>query len=310
MNILFYGASVTAQSGSSGYFNYLNFNNYKFERLAFPSSQFYNAGFFNTHRVIEYSNKPDIVFFEWSTTGENSFELDKIYYFINEMKKNNILPVFLILPRISTYSSNRISDNQLYKISIESGVPLLDLRYLLCDNIPSEILRDDVHTTEFGAQLYASCILDFIKSEIISCADNIKIDNIVDYKIRSYDVDLTLLENQILVFYFDSKSPDSEVVASLIKGPNTPIIEYISEEVIDKKSFFDPWCYYERENFDTLITATIFNKISNNSISLKISDECPDFSITKTKEIFTEPKKLVIKSIYTLGLSNFSYKLL
>jgi len=310
MNILFYGASVTAQSGNSGYFNYLHRIDLNFERLAFPSSQFYNAGFFNAHRVKDLLIKPDIIFFEWSTTGENDFDIDKLYYFLNEMQVNDILPIFLILPKITEYKNNRISDDQLYKISNESKVPLLDLRHLLSNNAHTDILRDGVHTTELGAKLYANCILEFLESDISLTVKNLKIEKSLDYNISYYNVDLILNENEKLIFDFKSKDINSEVVASLIKGPSTPILEYVSNEVIDKKSFFDPWCYYERENFDTLISATTLNKIFSNSIEIKISKQYPDFSITKTGEIFTMPRQLIIKSIYTSGINNFSYKLI
>ena len=310
LNVLFYGASVTHQTGSSGYFQNLDKDFFQSDRMSYPSSQFYNAGFYNAHKIKNLSNKPDLVFFEWSTTGETQFDLDKLNYFINELIRNNILPIFLILPKKSTFKNNRISDVQLYEFNKNLSIPLLDLRYLLTDQNMDDLLRDDVHTTELGAKLYAECIVQFITLNSKSALDCKILENAPAFNIAHHDVDLNLCENQTLIFSYNSINLKKEIAVSLIKGPFSPVIEYLSDgNVIGEHCFFDPWCYYERENFDTLVPEFIFEKLTSNSIGIRISNKSPDFTITKTKEVFIVPKKLLLKSIYTSGLDNLTWVL-
>jgi hypothetical protein len=280
--------------------------------MSYPASQFYNAGFFNITEINNLTLKPDILFFEWSTTDEMEFHEDKLYYFLNQLLKNNILPIFLILGRKNTYSYNRISDDQLYKLNVDYKIPLLDLRYLLIKN-SNEILRDVVHTSESGAILYASKIMEFINNTInknspIIYLNDINIPKSGFYDIKKFDINRSININEILNLTFKNKSITSEVVASITRGPYTPIIEYISDGIIiNEHSFFDPWCYFERESFDTLVTKETFNLISSSAINLRISEKNPDYSITKTSEIFNVPKQLKINSIYTNGIDDFKW---
>ena len=279
-----------------------------FERLAFPSSQFYNAGFFNAPRVKDLLNKPEIIFFEWSTTGENIFDLEKLKYVINELANSGIQLVFLLLPKKETYKVNRPCDDQLYDLSAELNIPLLDLRYLLTENNLEEILRDGVHTTELGGKLYSDAINKFLEIPNFGNVEGFVLDPVLNYSIQIFDGKVTLSEGQLLTLNFDTYSEYSEIAISHTIGPYSPIIEYISNgSMIGKHSIFDQWCHYERDNFTTLVPQSILKKSSSKSLVIKISSESPNFSLTKTGEIFNFPKRLDIKSIFTCDLKDFSY---
>jgi len=306
-NILFYGASVTHQTGKTGFFENLKNDNFIFTRMTFPSSQFYNAGFYNIPRINNLEKKPEIVFFEWSTTGETEFDSLKLNYFIKSLIISNILPVFLILPKKDTFKFNRHCDEQLYNISSNAKVPLLDLRDILISNNIDEVLRDNVHTTEIGAKLYAERIDQFLTTFLFYESKNIQLEEVVDFNIATHDLNCTITEGQSLSFLFTS-SQHSEIAISHTIGPYSPVLEYVSGgNLISKTSVFDPWCYYERDNFTTLVPNNIFKKISSNSLAIKISLDLPDFSITKTGEVFDMPRKLNVKSIFTCDLKDFSY---
>jgi hypothetical protein len=306
-NILFYGASVTHQTGKSGYFDNLDNKIFNNMRMSYPSSQFHNAGFYNIPRIKYLTEIPDVIFFEWSTTGENIFDLDKLKHMICELSYNKITPIFLLLPKKETYKFNRPCDEQLYLLSAEFKIALLDLRYLINEVNVEEVLRDGVHTTEAGAKLYADAINSFLKVQTFSSPEleNLKIN--YNYHIKIIDKKLELCEGQTLKFKFDSYAEFSEIAISHIVGPHTPIIEYISDgAIIGVQNFFDPWCYYERVLFSTLVPHSVFKKISSKSLDLRISSESPDFSITKTGEIFKVPRRIDINSIFTCNLENFS----
>ena len=282
----------------------------QYNRLSFGSSQFDNAGFFNLPRILEQQEKPNIVFFEWSTTTEGNFNVAKLNYFIGILLHNNILPVFLILPKIDTFKENRKSDFLLYKLSDNYELPLLDLRYLLNKYSPEEIIRDNVHTTQFGAGIYAREIYNFLHSDDWK---NISIDhrkNIAypdSYQINITDINNEFTKTQYLELNFDAISDKSEITASFLKGPSSPIIEIFSDGLhVGDASVFDPWCHYERENFMPLISNKLIHK-GRNKIEIKISDKNPDYSTTKTREVYLDQKKLKIKSIFTNDIINFSF---
>lgn len=311
LNILFYGASVTAQSGDSGFVdNLAELDNSKiYRRLSFGSSQFDNAGFFNLLSILNSQQKPDIVFFEWSTTSENNYNADKLDYFVTSLLHHNILPVFLILPRTDTFKENRKSEFLLYELADTFDVPLLDLRYLLHKYPATELLRDIVHTTQFGANIYARKINKFL------CAHDWTEDFLtnkkeIEFK-KYYDLNMIELNKEIgkdqyLELNFDALSDLSEITISLLKGPYAPIIDIFSNDLLVKEqSIFDPWCHYERENFTTLIYSSSISK-GRNKIDIKISNKDPDYESTKTGEIFLGEKKLKIKSFFTNDINNFN----
>lgn len=308
-NILFYGASVTAQTGKSSFFENLMTENFAFSRLSYPSSQFYNAGFYNIPRIDSLSTKPDCVFFEWSTTGETEFDSNKLKYYINFLISKKIIPVFLLLPKKDTFNFNRPCDAQLYQLNKEYGVPLLDFRDLLDKHNPDDMLRDNVHTTEFGAKLYAERIVSFLEEFSFSDMKEIQVERDHAFNIAAYDLNCSLTENQTLQFVFSS-SEFSEIAISHTIGPYSPVLEYLSNGVlISKQSIFDAWCHYERENFTTLVPQSVFRLLSSNALTIRISSDMPNFSITKTGEIFDLPRMLKIQSIFTCDLQNFSYSL-
>jgi hypothetical protein len=305
--ILFYGASVTHQSGKSGYFDNLDNKSYSKLRMSYPSSQFYNAGFYNIPRIKFLSETPDIIFFEWSTTGENIFDLNKLKHVLVELSLQKIIPVFLLLPKKETFKFNRPCDEQLYSLSSEFDISLLDLRYLLNEYKAEEILRDGVHTTELGGKLYAAAIDSFLRQQTSRNPKLANLKQLINYNIKIIDEIVKIGEGQVLTFKFDSWVEFSEIAISHTVGPYTPIIEYISDgAIIGTHNFFDSWCHYERMMFTTLVPQSVFKKLSSKTLDLKISSELPDFSITKTGEIFNVPRKIDIHSFFTCNLENFS----
>jgi hypothetical protein len=312
IRILFFGASVTAQSGENGFYDHLVKLDSKnaYRRLSFGSSQFDNAGFFNLPIILREQDKPDIVFFEWSTTNEQHFNPDKLSYFVMSLLHNNILPIFLLLPKIDTFKENRKSDFLLYELADSFQLPLLDLRYLLFKHLPTEIIRDIVHTTPFGANVYASKIYKFLCSfgeNDLLLARVAEFDFKKSYKLDVHEINKEIGKDQYLELNFDAISTRSEITVSLLKGPFSPIINIFSNDsLIKEQSIFDPWCHYERENFTSLIHSSQIEH-GNNKIAIKISDKDPDYASTQTREVFLGEKKFKIKSMFTNDITNFDF---
>lgn len=314
IRVLFFGASVTAQSGDGGFYDNLikidPINIYS--KLSFGSSQFDNAGFFNLPTILSERQKPNIVFFEWSTTNEQKFDIDKLSYFVTSLLHNKILPIFLILPRIDTFKENRQSDFLLYELADSFELPLLDLRYLLFKHLPIELIRDLVHTTPLGASVYAGKIYKFLYScawSDIYFAKAKKFDFKKSYNLDVHEINKEIGKEQYLELKFDAISNQSEITVSLLKGPFSPIINIFSNDsLIKEQSIFDPWCHYERENFTSLIYSSQI-QYGNNKIKIQISDKDPDYASTQTGEVFLGEKKFKIKSMFTNNITNFDFSI-
>lgn len=303
-SILFFGASVTHQSTHTGYFQKLHGNQrHNFCRLSYPSSQLFNAGFYNVNKIFDGENKPNIVFLEWSTTSESSYDLDVLSYILAQILKNHAVPVFLILPTKANIETTRDSESMLVELSDSHAIPILDLRYLVHKIPLDELLHDGVHTTELGATLYANEILNFLDSFSFDDRSLMKNIDSKEYLLQSYKGDFLLEQGNLLKLTYVQVSTFSEISISHLVGPFSPIIEYLVEgEVIWEHSFLDPWCRYARENFTTLVPSFILSSAPH-GITLRISDKAPDFSIVlKSDTPYLGPKKLDIATLYTCNL--------
>lgn len=304
--ILFYGASVTHQSGLTGYFQHLTHNqNFNFQRLSYPSSQLFNAGFYNTRKIFEQIPKPQLVFLEWSTTGESRYELKTLNYILSQILQSNAVPIFLILPTKRNTEAFRESEKLLLAVSKSRNIPLLDLRHLARIFPLNEILRDEVHTTELGAENYSKEILFFLNNYKFPDPKLIIDIPMNDFLIASADQKYLLQDNGMLIFNFERSSAFSEIAMRHIVGPFSPIIEYFSDgQLIWEKNYLDQWCHYERENFNTLVPNFVLSKTKNQLI-LRISKKEPDFSIVqKMPGPYQGSKKLEILELFTCNLKN------
>jgi FkbM family methyltransferase len=172
--ISFFGASVTAQGESrngevNGYFSHIKKNNSLGNRVelrkhAYGSNQFYAIGKYELATVLQ--EKPDVLFFEWHTTGEESHSVDQWQASVELCKTCGCIPIILVLPKI-----NADPTSQKYQILdiLKDEALILDIRQLTGDNL-NELLRDGAHTNPKGGAFYADVISDFIKSKLLHTA--------------------------------------------------------------------------------------------------------------------------------------------
>ena len=125
-NVLFYGASVTHQSGSSSYFDNLEKNKFNYSRMSYPSSQFYNAGFYNIPRVKTLTDFPDIIFFDEPSAGLDPINARKLDDLILELRDGLGTTVVVItheLASIFAIGNNSVFLDAESKTMIASGDP-------------------------------------------------------------------------------------------------------------------------------------------------------------------------------------------
>lgn len=261
MNILFFGASVTAQSTHhstglvTGYVDALmsKFSShlYSVSRVAYGSSQYSNMG---RHGLLNALLRiPSVIFFEWHTTGETHISKDVLEAQHNVLTKLGVRMVVLVLPS-KRHTSEDVIDK--YKMLEEIEIPCLDLRYLIDRGEGEGLLRDEVHTNEIGAATYASHIDKYIQDNLLD-STNIptykSLYDIIELVDPSYhwllsreiklDVDLTVGAG--LTF---SSNKSSQLMFTIMRGPccpNVRICDLISGNQSELE-LLDQWSYYDR----------------------------------------------------------------
>jgi hypothetical protein len=298
----FYGASVTKQTGESGYIPKLKqlLDGYAFiDSKGFGACHLDDAGFYMTNEVINAS--PDVCILEWNTTGLNEFNSHKLRSILLEISSRNIPIGLLILPRIgndTNITKNRPAEMQIHEISEKYGVPLLDLRFNLD---LKNCLRDDVHTNDYGADSYAQSIASWIRNTNFNLSifpqDWITLPKI------SINEGYEISKNKKIEIDFKIENyPISEICFELTVGPSIVDIEVVTHDQKIHKSFLDPWCYYERNMIYSIWSNS--KSYGSNNITIIASEIEPNLSILKNDFVRDfENLKINVHNIFACGIN-------
>ena len=258
LKILFYGASVTAQSGESGYFQHLieMLDSVELVRLPYSASHLQFAGIAMLQKVIDES--PQICFLDWVTPSTPSFPDNTVRRVNKVLLSHGIFPVWLLFPRTDDLDSSRNCCLQVFE-EVEGDAQvekIVDYFPDLKNNI-ANYLRDVVHTNERGAKLYANWIKDVFQrvSHKFSLRQLTQLDNKEGQfipKIVSQKGTISHQKDLMLKFTANSSGKLKFFVYCVI-GPNSPMLRLklnesgYSEGAEASKIVVDQWCYYERE---------------------------------------------------------------
>jgi hypothetical protein len=306
--ILFFGASVTHQAGSAGYFNFLNnfsAGDVSFSRLSFPACHFNDAGFIFHDKVLDIN--PSVCVLEWNTTGVDFFDEKKLLCVLQNFFQAGIMPAFLILPRSDTNMyQDRKAERQVLEVCEKYKLPILDLRPFVDIDLH---LRDNVHTNAFGAKFYAELIGSWLYEfypHKYNFGENLNL-------IKPY-FDPALLVNSFVMKDFKNIAY-SEVSLScekscndfelFIEGNIGPFSPLVLIEVDGRNfgvfSFWDRWCHYERYMVHSILKFSSHELLGNFNIKLTILSELPDYASCAKEFQFPIEKYLNIKSFSSLG---------
>lgn len=301
LNILFHGASVTQQSGVESYFSQLQSlsegSNFSLHKAGYGGCHFNDAGFLTIKKDI-LEKKFDIVFLEWNTPGSASFDVEKLEYLISTLVENSILPVFLILARVDNII-DRVLEQQINFFCSENSILKLDLRALINPKIH---LRDDVHTNEIGALIYANNIIKYInkiETKKYIFLNNIKYKKNIKYQIQHYKYPIQIEQNQSLKLDLSNICDGAEIIFSLLIGPDSPYI------LVNKKSqllLWDRWCHFERKNFRIIWSLGLKNDHLK-YVDIEVLDLPVDYSLCERELDFIGLKKMKISDIYSINCS-------
>lgn len=295
MKIFFHGASVTQQSGASSYFQVLQNRVNKIEgiilrRSGYGGCHLNDAGFLTINS--DTNEVTDVCVLEWNTTGLSIFDEQKLQYMAGVLLSKDILPVFLILARRDTIQNSRDSERQVIKFCTDNNLLCLDYR----DTVGIECgLRDDVHTNEIGANMYADRLFyDLIDNKLnisnVGLYFNYKEFNI--YSLRNIVLDV--IEGFSVVIELANVQDGAQVIIETIRGPSSPIINIDSKRIC----IWDQWCHFERPGFIIIASNLLNLNSTKKSLFLHVLHDNIDYSICSRTFSYNGVKELKIRGIH------------
>jgi hypothetical protein len=289
-----FGASVTAQK--NGYAEQLKeFIPIKIQKYGYGGMHLNDAGICFLNKVAK--SKPRYCFLDWFSTIYNECTektIECIDTIVHHFSTIDCRVVFLFLP----YKNNE-KKQTFYHFCKD----VLDKRLIAYIDISNSaevenlelILRDDIHTNDFGSKLYARLIAEkFLKLQ------HSLIVNQVCKKTKYTDIlmahiEKTFYDKVVLV-------GQCEIIGILLTiGPHSGkvLIKYTNGE--GTENTWDKSCYYPRQHFNLSITV-------KDKTELHVLADKFDTSTCKTKMKFERiKKKLIIHDIYYTG-KNLSIK--
>lgn len=297
MNIIFFGASVTEQTHLSGFVPTFretienNKLNYNVIQKGFGSMHLSDAGICKIDTII--NEKPDICFLDWFSTGFITIDKSELFLYLDVIVRKLILInskiCFLLLERLD------LCNNRLTMFSIvKEYCNLYNIHFIEIYNNTNknELLRDDVHTNELGAQLYSNKIYEYFVNNIIN--KDIEYTNIPNE--NKYSNIKTLQVNKDIYDEINMNG-NFEIVGILQKMGNfCGIVEIIrNDEIGYKLNTWDPWCYFTRDSIKIQIPLS-------NTVKIKILQDEFNTDDCKNDINFNEFKKyMYIYEIFYLG---------
>ncbi len=167
------------------------------------------------------------------------------------------------------------------------------IKIINCEN-RDKILRDGVHTTEFGSEYYANIIFEYFINSVYDKHHDLNLMKTIQptkySNIKKFDYD-HIITNQLII------QGNCEIIGLFQKiGPYSGLCEIIhnnNKTNSTKYNLWDQWCYFERENIK-------LNLKVNGVVEINVLRE--SFDTSSAKEQNTDPnKKIILKSIFYIG---------
>ena len=283
-----FGASVTRQK--TGYATLLKSKlgpNYEVSIHGYGGAYLNDAGVIYIDEVL--LEKPDICVVDWfSTQFENKIPIADIEVFVGTIIRQfsliNCRLLFLFLPRTDTDVRHDFYD-ECYRVLRKYNMEYLDL---ISEYDPDslDIVRDYVHTTDLGSELYSDRISEEVLQRKINIPNTLPPDNIYCH-IKSIKFDDVEIYDKI-----ELSGNCTIIGANLTIGPHSGIISLSGV----RQNTWDVWCYYERQSIK------IANILINGQAELKVLQD--QFSRARCKEQIdwgSYRLKLILHEIFYSG---------
>ena len=288
--IAIFGASVTQQK--KGYAVKLKSKlEEKVKIYGYGGMHLSDAGICFLDNIIK--ERPRYCFLDWFTTGylksndKTKEYLDTIIYKFSQV---NCKLIFLFLPhrqhkereKFYSFCKDHLKKRNVYFLDLYKEIKKRNISL-------DTILRDNVHTNDYGSELYASIIASYFEK----VKDRLTIPS--GLRPTKYTEIKRLKINKIFDKCVKIKG-NAEIVGFLVTlGPHSGIIEIVNKDDVQRINTWDRWCHFPRKNFQ-------FPMKINGEVQLNILQENFDTSECRVDFDFTKHrKKLVIHDIYYVG---------
>ena len=207
---------------------------------------------------------------------------------INKCGSINCKPIFLFVPfkdfpgkdDFHLFCKSILNKRKIFFIDVGTEIETHDI---------NKVLRDTIHTTEYGSNLYSKVIYE----KFIENRDNISVPN------KLPDTKYTCIKRIKVNREFKNcirLSGNCDVIGFLLTiGPHSGMVEIIDGLESYNENTWDRWCHYTRKHFNLPMT------VSGN-VQINILQTPFDTTSCKSQMDFTkEQKKLIVHDIYYVG---------
>lgn len=309
-DIVFFGASVTKQK--EGYVTYFQkaHPTLSVERVAVGATHLKDAGVCLIYEVIQKS--PKYCFLDWFTPSIENYTNEQLQeylsFIIRQLFDINCIPIMLFL---NGDGSGRDFSKKILKFDFiineicnKYRVPYIKVYekiYQLGYN-DNQILKDDVHTTQVGSELYSVIITENFRQIKEQCKNfefSYKPEKNKYLNIKKKELPGDIKQKIII-------RGNADVIGIFQKiGPFTGWVEIkLDDGLVVERCLVDKHCYYTRECFN-------FTYTFNRTMEIAISSKPPDYSVCKNPPDYgikdwdayykRHVKKLNLKEVYYIG---------
>lgn len=285
LNVVLFGASVSAQSKDDSYWkkmklwegqhNLANDTLVNISRLTFPSAYFSNAGLLSLSNLI--AMKPDVVILDWLSTEEQECAAEIINFVFQKLVKKGVSVLTTAMVRLDTWERITPQYEAFLECSVFFEQPFIDFVQLAKDNDFSwdDVTRDGVHTNEVGADLYSKYIIEYLKSILNSgsfpsvvreqVSGDLARVGITEYSNSISTLNLyeeVTVDNDITmeITLYSSDYSTAQIWAPQVVGPETEEVEWSVFQKGDlklqgKDCLKDEWCHFYRQAYKPVVTS-------------------------------------------------------
>lgn len=291
--IAIFGASVTQQK--NGFATKLDaYCNLPVRIFGYGGMYLNNGAICFIDDVIK--EKPSYCFVDWFSTAyfrTNNKTIEYIDTILNKLGQINCIPIFLFLPfkghpakrKFHDFCKSVLNDRKVFFIDVYSEIGNYDRNYDI-----DKILRDNVHTTEYGSNLYSKIIYEkFMENKknlmVPKNVPETRYTNIKKIKVnREFKKFLMLGGNCEVIGFLLTIGPHSGLVT--VEG---------NESETYMKNTWDRHCHYTRKNLNLSM------QISGRTRINILQDHFDTSSCKNPMNFNRQRKKLIVHDIFFVG---------
>lgn len=248
-----------------------------------------NAGVCYLDKIVDA--KPSYCLIDWFSTDYNLIDQKTEEYIdtiISKLIRIKCKPIFLFLPFRN--NDKKIIFHEFCRDILERrNVAYIDITSQINQESIDLILRDYIHTTDYGSELYSKTIAD----EFVRIDDN-STQEITEYTeyTEIHEIEINRVFDKIIKL-----KGECEIIGFLLTiGPHSGIVKITkNKKEISTENTWDRWCNYNRKHFNLAMS------LSGNA-ELVVLQESFDTSVCEKRDDFSSiRKKLILHSVFYIG---------